>query len=971
MNTPGFWGNRRAGPLGLLAVACLPLLVSGCTRTYYRNQADIEVSSAVSQSSLRTPWPLEMYSIQMDPRSRLYDPYDPDHEPMPPDDPEAHQLMYRVDGKRGYLRWYRNGFAPDVDDKSWQQNLPVDASGTLVLDINGALEVARLNSRDYQTQLETMYLAALDVTFERFRFDAQFFGGNATNFTADGPLRNPALGSQSVLSTVNDFNRTKLFPAGGELLVGIANTFVWQFSGPNSESANTLLNFSLLQPLLRNGGRARVMETLTLAERVMLYNLRQMEQYRRGFYANITVGRNTGQGPSRRGGVFGGAGLSGFTGVGGGGFGQVGTAVGGGGGGAGGGFAGGAGAAQAEGFIGRLQDLQVIRNQEANVAGLRDSLAQLEAAYDAGRIDRFQVDLARQALYGAQSRLLIAKAAYESALDNFKVTLGLPPDVPVDLRDPLLNRFNLIDPNLTGIQESVLELLDETRNPPQAAGLDLLQAFMQRGEAARQQLQQHLLVVEDDLKRLEANLPARRESLRRLKLRPEYKTSDVEGAFNVDTLNHRALRLTEDFDQLSKQIRANWVELEEIKRSLAAGADFNTARQRMIEVFREMSDHLLELSLVQARARLDSFDLVPIELQPAMAFAVARDNRPDWMNARAAVVDTWRLIEFNANALESVLNVVFSGDVGTTGDNPINFRSTTGRLRVGAEFDAPLTRLAERNFYRQSLIDYQQARRSYMLFEDRVLQSLRLDIRQINLNQINFELNRAAVDVAINKVELARLKLSQPPRPGETSTFGDSFARDLVTALTDLLAAQNDFLSVWVNYEVQRINLDIDMGTMQLDDRGLWIDPGALNPESFNRSGDGTGGDSSSENRSNPHQEPGHLELLPAPPGTLPPPQKGPPPQTGGLPTLIEPAPYKPLDSSRLSSTSSGEAAMPVQQASWWNDVRKTTRDDKQATNRPPAAAAGRRPPTEPGWLSPMEPARLSPAGVERLPPVR
>jgi hypothetical protein len=380
----------------------------------------------------------------------------------------------------------------------------------------------------------------------------------------------------------------------------------------------------------------------------------------------------------------------------------------------------------------------------------------------------------------------------------------------------------------------------------------------------------------------------------------------------------------------------------------------------MIEVFREMSDHLLELSLVQARARLDSFDLVPIELQPAMAFAVARDNRPDWMNARAAVVDTWRLIEFNANALESVLNVVFSGDVGTTGDNPINFRSTTGRLRVGAEFDAPLTRLAERNFYRQSLIDYQQARRSYMLFEDRVLQALRLDIRQVNLNQINFELNRAAVDVAINKVELARLKLSQPPRPGETSTFGDSFARDLVTALTDLLAAQNDFLSVWVNYEVQRINLDIDMGTMQLDDRGLWIDPGPLNPESFNRSGDGSG-----EGKSNLHQEPGHPELLPAPPGILPSPQTGPlpktgpTPQTGGLPTLIEPAPYQPLDSSRITSTG-GEAAMPVQQASWWEDAHDGAKGDKPNTNRPPA-----------GLPSPMEPGRLSSAGVERLPPVR
>ncbi len=335
--------------------------------------------------------------------------------------------------------------------------------------------------------------------------------------------------------------------------------------------------------------------------------------------------------------------------------------------------------------------------------------------------------------------------------------------------------------------------------------------------------------------------------------------------------------MKEDFTQLNNQIRANWVELEELKRSLVEGVNVETTRQRMIEVFREMSDHLLELSLLQARARLDSFDLVPIDVPPAEALAIARDNRPDWMNARASVVDTWRLIEFNANALESVLNVVFSGDLGTTGDNPINFRSTTGRLRVGFEFDAPLTRLAERNFYRQSLIDYQQARRSYMLFEDRVLQQLRLDLRQIDLNQINFELNRAAVDVAIDKVELARLKLSQPPRPGETSTFGDSFARDLVTALSDLLAAQNDFLSVWVNYEVQRINLDIDMGTMQLDDRGLWIDPGPLSP---NRQRDGApshpqGGELLPPPGSDDSNSQGDNAMPPAGDGTADPPVDG------------------------------------------------------------------------------------------------
>ena len=93
------------------------------------------------------------------------------------------------------------------------------------------------------------------------------------------------------------------------------------------------------------------------------------------------------------------------------------------------------------------------------------------------------------------------------------------------------------------------------------------------------------------------------------------------------------------------------------------------------------------------------------------AFRTARLNRPDWMNARASLVDTWRQIEVVANTLQSDLNLTFSGDVNTVDNNPLNFRGSTGRLRVGLEFDAPLTRLAERNAYRTALINYQQARR--------------------------------------------------------------------------------------------------------------------------------------------------------------------------------------------------------------------------------------------------------------------
>ncbi|MGC3966148.1 MAG: hypothetical protein QM775_01880 [Pirellulales bacterium] len=145
---------------------------------------------------------------------------------------------------------------------------------------------------------------------------------------------------------------------------------------------------------------------------------------------------------------------------------------------------------------------------------------------------------------------------------------------------------------------------------------------------------------------------------------------------------------------------------------------------------------------------------MPIDLTAAQALETARVNRRDWANARAQLVDIWRLIEFTANALKAGVNVTMQGDVATTGDNPLNFRGSAGRLSAGLEFDAPLTRLIERNDYRSVLIDYQRNRRQYMQFEDTVSQNLRLILRTLELNQLNFEVRRSAVQVAVQQVDL-------------------------------------------------------------------------------------------------------------------------------------------------------------------------------------------------------------------------
>jgi hypothetical protein len=209
---------------------------------------------------------------------------------------------------------------------------------------------------------------------------------------------------------------------------------------------------------------------------------------------------------------------------------------------------------------------------------------------------------------------------------------------------------------------------------------------------------------------------------------------------------------------------------------------------------------VLELSLVQSRDRAETVSLIPIDLHPAAALEIARQNRRDWMNARANLVDQWRLLEFNADELESTLDLVFEGDLKAKDNNPFRFATDDSQLRVGVRFDAPLTRLDERNSYRQSLIEYQQARRNYYAVEDQISRGLRNTIRTLELNKRNLEIRRNAVRVADLQIEvnddIRRLREASGQPAGPTA------ARDKVDALNALLGAQNDFLSVWVTYEV-------------------------------------------------------------------------------------------------------------------------------------------------------------------------
>ena len=147
---------------------------------------------------------------------------------------------------------------------------------------------------------------------------------------------------------------------------------------------------------------------------------------------------------------------------------------------------------------------------------------------------------------------------------------------------------------------------------------------------------------------------------------------------------------------------------------------------------------------------------------------------------------------------------------------------------MGLQFDAPLTRLEERNSFRMSIIDYEQQRRGMIQLEDSIQESLRQLVRNLELDKVNLEIQRRAAIIAIRRVDQTREVLNQPPPPPQpaqtTGQLGPTAVTNLMTAFNDLGQTQSNLMSIWLNYYATRMSLARQMGVMQLDENGLWID---------------------------------------------------------------------------------------------------------------------------------------------------
>lgn len=728
----------RFWALGLLAL--LPL---ACSRTWYHRDADRETYAAICEKLEDPRWALPRIDIEPSPQARFFDPTNADFPPQPPDDPAAHEFMIRADGHRGWPYWDRNGVLSTIENPDWRSQLPFDKEGKLKLTPDGAVILAQINSRQFQTQIEDVYLAALVLTLDRFQFALHWFATNDTNFTHFGAGGFPT--ETNTLSTTSNIGFQRFFTTGGQLLVDLANNFTWEYTG-KSNTVHSNLGITFLQPLLKNAGRQVNMETLTQGERNLLYAVRTFARFRSQFYFQVAVDQ----------------------------------------------------------YLALLEAKQRIRNQEANVKTLEQNYRLLEALTSAGQASSVQEDQAFTSYQQAKIALIQARTNYETALDAYKLVLGLPPDIPIELDDSILKPFELVAPELQAHQERVSKFTDKVsrRDPPGTVPV-LREEYVVLAELARQT---EILAgqIQGEAQRL-----AERE-----RTRPK-----------VDSEEYR--RLQRAVEQLNKQASESLGDLDKFKKGLAATAGRISEagrKQSQNDLWvrsRDLSNLVSQLFVVQTQARVYLLDLPNFKIDPQVAVATAINDRLDLMNQQAQVVDSWRQVEIAANALQGVLDVTGGANIATAANanNPFALSARGSTYSLGLLWETPLNRLAERNNYRQTLINYQRQRRTYMAAEDGIVADIRQELRQLDTDRQNFEINRQALIASARQVEESQYKLLFADK---SSSPVDAI--NILNALDKLLEAQNALINQWFGFERGHMRLLLDMEQLRLDDRGIYRD---------------------------------------------------------------------------------------------------------------------------------------------------
>jgi len=123
-----------------------------------------------------------------------------------------------------------------------------------------------------------------------------------------------------------------------------------------------------------------------------------------------------------------------------------------------------------------------------------------------------------------------------------------------------------------------------------------------------------------------------------------------------------------------------------------------------------------------------------------------------------------------------------------------------------------LERTAERNIYRNQLINLERSVRDLQALEDSIKLDVRNQLRDMLESRESLRIQAQAVALAQRRVDSTSLLLK----------LGRAEIRDVLEAQQALLSAQNALTSALVNYRVSELLLQSNLGLLEVDETGLW-----------------------------------------------------------------------------------------------------------------------------------------------------
>jgi len=169
--------------------------------------------------------------------------------------------------------------------------------GASIISLNAALDLAFQHSKEYQAQKERLYLEALALTFDRYRYTPTFSANGSGDyqwdttdqFVIDMQAMTGATAISTSESTVarSNLGARYLLKSGGAIALNLTNNFTRFLSGDVSEFSTGALIGSFTQPLLRDFGSDIETEALLQAERDLLYQLRDFTRFRKEFAVQV------------------------------------------------------------------------------------------------------------------------------------------------------------------------------------------------------------------------------------------------------------------------------------------------------------------------------------------------------------------------------------------------------------------------------------------------------------------------------------------------------------------------------------------------------------------------------------------------------------------------------------------------------------------------------------------------------------